>query len=502
MAVVATHVPVYERADARALTDALRRALQHLPVALAVALVVGVHVPTLHHYFFGDDFLVLGDIRSRTFPAYARDVTLLRDMTPNWRVLTMLVYWGEFKAFGFDALPWRIVNLGLHVATMLLLYTLVLSMTKRVFVATAAALIFGISASAVHTVTYITALPHVLSEFLLVGSLYSLYRYVESGERRAGWYWLSFLLYVLGFLANEGGVVVGAVLMVYYMSASLPRRRDVLDFVIKMTPFGIAGALLVSGLSGCGCQGVDGGFYGAGWHIPREAWVYLSRMAYPVGAIPKDPSALEWAVGSVVAGSCILFFIRGPHIARWAAVGAVIGLMPYAPSKMWTATRYTYMALPFFAILVAIAAGWAHHHAARLHRYAAHGLAALALFAVGGLYAWQTVHQTQPFLEQTDRWQLLVDDLRAAYPQVPAGTTVYIADNKGLWSNPYWQPTWMTSVGRALYGKGVSVRAYPPADIVRLEDSLDSPVYLVALRDGHLERVTPAMVKSELQHSE
>ena len=177
-------------------------------------------------------------------------------------------------------------------------------------------------------------------------------RAAEAGERRAAWYWLSFLLYVAGFLANEGGVVIGAVLLVYYAMASLYKRRDVLDFTMKMLPFGIAATLLVSGLSGCGCQGVEGGFYGIGWHIPRETWVYMSRLAYPVGAIPLEPSGLEWGIGSAVAAVCIFFLIRGPNVARWAAVGLVMGLMPYVPGKIWTATRYTYMSVPLIFFMV------------------------------------------------------------------------------------------------------------------------------------------------------
>ena len=129
----------------------------------------------------------------------------------------------------------------------------------------------------------------MLSEVLLLASLFALHRYVESDERRASWYWASFTFYVLGFLANEGGVVLGAVLLVYFATTSLYRRRDLLDFVVKMAPFGIVAAVLVGGLSGCGCQGVDAGFYGVGWHIPRETWMYMSRLAYPVGAIAKDP---------------------------------------------------------------------------------------------------------------------------------------------------------------------------------------------------------------------
>jgi hypothetical protein len=335
----------------------------------------------------------------------------------------------------------------------------------------------------------VTAFPHVFSEFLLLSSLFSLHRFVEGGERAPRWYAASLLLYIAGFLANEGGIVLGAVIVAYYAMTSLRRRRDALDFALKMAPFGLAAALLVGGLSGCGCQGVEEGFYSTGWHIASEMWVYMARLAYPVGAIQIEPTAIDWVWGSIVAGSAIFFFIRGPHIARFAAVGAVIGLMPYAPGKIWVATRYTYLALPFFAILVAVAAGWVHDHAARLHRPAAHALAAIALAAVGGLYAWQTQAQTQPFLEDTERWQLLVDDLQANYEEVPPGTTIWVVDDEGLWTNAFWQATWMPSVGHALYGDRVTVRALPSDFFEAMRGSLTDPVYLVEYRDGHLRRV-------------
>ncbi len=498
MAVAATHVRLFEQADRHALSKTLRKYAKHFPLLLIIGLIVGIHVSTMQYYFFGDDFLVLGDIQTRSFPKYVNDVVLLRDLTPNWRPLTMLAYWAEFKLFGFNALPWRIVNLTLHIGTVVVLYALVLSLTKRSFVALGAALIFGVSASAVHTVTYITAFPHVFSEFLLISSLYTLHRYVEGGERRAAWYWGSLSLFVLGFLANEGGVVMGAVIVTYYALYSLAQRRDVLDFTLKMAPFGIASAVLVSGLSGCGCQGVDSGFYGIGWHIPRETWIYMARLAYPVGAIKLEPTTIEWVWGSIVIAFAIFFVIRGPNIARFAAIGMVVGVAPYVPGKIWTATRYSYMATPFFAILVAICAGFVHHYATKVYKPAAHVLAAMALATVGGLYAWQSIHQTEPFLHATNRWEVLAHDLRANYDNVPAGTTIYVIDDEGLWSNPLWQPTWMTSVGRALYGRDVSVRALPTADLKRLEKSLDGPLFVVQLEDGHLTAVSPQTAKLEL----
>jgi hypothetical protein len=202
---------------------------------------------------------------------------------------------------------------------------------------------------------------------------------------------------------------------------------------------------------------------------------------------------MEWAWGSVVAGFALFFLVRGPGIARIAAVGMVIALMPYVPGKIWTATRYTYMALPFFAILVAFAAGFVHHHVVRFNRPLAHVLAAAALVAVAGLYGWQTVHQTQPFLEDTDRWRVLAHELRSNYATLEPGTTVYVIDDDGMWSNPFWQPTWMTSVGQALYGEDVTVRALPSADLERMRANLDHDALFVQLtEDGTLRRVSIA----------
>jgi hypothetical protein len=498
MAVIAAHPTLLEPAPTPMVVAALRAVLRHTPLAAVIALVVGIHIPTLPYYFFGDDFVALGDVASRPFPAYMRDVLLLRDLTPNWRPLTMAAYYAEYQLFGLDPMAWRIVSLSVHAATVALLYVLVFSMSRRVFVAAGAALIFGVSASAVHTVTYITAFPHVLSLFFLVASLLALHRYVESDERAAGWYWLSFLSYVAGFLANEGGVIMVAAILAYFAFASFWRKRDLLDYGLKMTPFVLVAGMLVAGLSGCGCQGVDSGFYAFGSHIPRATWLYLSRMAYPVDAIADSPSAMEWAWGSVVAGFALFFLVRGPMVARIGAVAMVAALMPYVPSKMWTATRYTYMALPFFGVLAAVAAGWVYGQALRLNRPLAHVLAALALGATGGLLAWQTAEQTEPFLEDSDRWELLTSELHRNYDrgEIPAGSTIFVIDDDGVWTNPYWQPAWMTSIGVVLYGDEVSLRAIASWMIPLVEPNLDASVYLLQYRDGRLRPASPALLRT------
>jgi hypothetical protein len=122
----------------------------------------------------------------------------------------------------------------------------------------------------------------------------------------------------------------------------------------------------------------------------------------------------------------------------------------------------------------------------------AYALGGLAIAAVAGLYAWQTIIQTDPFLEETERWELLVEELQANYDEVPEGTTIYVVEEEGLWSNPFWQPTWMTSIGMALYGPDVRVRALPAGHLVALRKTLPrgTEMFVVELtEEGQLVRL-------------
>jgi hypothetical protein len=100
-------------------------------------------------------------------------------------------------------------------------------------------------------------------------------------------------------------------------------------------------------------------------------------------------------------------------------------------------------------------------------------------------------------MKETDRWELLADELKSAYPTVPAGSTIYVIDDEDLWTNPYWQPTWMTSVGHALYGKDVVVRAIPSRDLATLEETIEGEMFLAQLDGGHLQRVSPVTVRQQ-----
>jgi hypothetical protein len=452
------------------LSDAGRFAWRHGWLLAALAVTVAVLAPTLRHFFHGDDFVVLGSAEHLGMGQYIADTFLMRDIVPNWRPLTGVIYAIEWEVFGLNPWAWRLVNLTVHLGSMVLLYALVLRFTRAHAAGAAAALLFGVSGAHFQTVTYITALPHVLATFFLLGSLLLLVAYTQGGERRPLLFALSFGSFVFAFLANEGSFVFAPVFVAAYALFAVRWRRAPLRLALHAAPFvALAGAWSVF-YQACECAQLKFEQYYWGSHVVDNYALYLSWIAVPTKTVPLAPDTLRWLLGGAVALVLVGAAVRGPHIARLAALGVVLALLPFVPVEIWTAARYTYAAVAFFAIIVALAGYWAFTRASSLHprlRLPAATLALAVVLTVAGLHGWQTTSQESRAGAMNERWRLLVSELQRNFDTLPAGTTIYIVE--GPWSNPMEQYTWVPSVGRALYGDAAAF------DLPRSEYRLNPP---------------------------
>jgi hypothetical protein len=434
--------------------------LRHWGVIAALALAAAVHAPTLRYFFDGDDFVVLGSVEYLGARQYIIDSWTMRDIVPSWRPLTSMIYAAEWELFGLNPLGWRLVNLSVHLASMCVLYVLVLRTTKRPAVGAIAAMIFGVSGAHFDTVNYVTALPHLLSTLLILSSLLAMTWYAEPHfpEHRISMYCLSFVLFVLAFLSNEGAFVFAPLIAAAYVSYSPRWRSRPLLLLAHAAPFAALAAAWLAFYQSCPCEQLKFDGYGWGPHVFRNYGVYLSWIVYPVRGVPLAPDVTRWTIAACAFAGGAAMAIRGPHIARIAAGGVLLALLPLAPVEIWTASRYSYSAVAFFAPLAAIAACAAFDRVRGVHRWArtpALALGLLSVATVAGLYAWQTHAQDARSGRYGERWRLLADELRTNYDDVPDGTTIYIIG--GPWQNPMEQYTWVPSVARALYGDAAAV---------------------------------------------
>ncbi|MCH8994162.1 MAG: hypothetical protein IH959_04250 [Chloroflexi bacterium] len=430
----------------------------------ATGVVLLVHVPVLSHYFFGDDFVPLADIASRSSARYVKEAFLLQDVTPNWRFLTSLFYLGTYRAFGLDAFPFMLTSVLVHTGTAALIFRLVRRVTDEVWPAFLAAALFGLSAAHVPTVGQVTAFNNVLAAFLLMLSLVTLYEGLV-GERLRWWLPVSIVAFAGAIAANDSAAVLAPVpaALVLWQVGRVDGwwrdRRRLRKLALLSAPYALIGGAALIGFAACRCtEAANEGLYGTGDHLIANLLVYLGRLLYPIGIeAPGHVGAAHLAAGVAVGVVAIAALARGPALARIAVLFLLLALLPYLPLKFALAPRYVYLAAIPFSILAALL----FVEAARYGSRAAPMLpGALVLVALGvlGLQSWQSVEQNQIFAAKTDDWRVLVTALEERHPDLPEGSKIYVRG--GPLTMPLLQFTVLPSVGEVLWG-GVVIAVVP-----------------------------------------
>lgn len=440
----------------------------HWLLFAVLAATFGVNAPGLSAYFIGDDFVLFGDIATRSFPGFVKDVVLLRDTTPNWRPLTSVVYFGEYHVFGLNAEGWRLTHLLVHIASVGVLYALAAVLTRRASAAVVAALAFGIGGDHYDTVNYVTAFPHVLATFLLLASLLAM---AIAATRRAATRGVaaSVLLFGLAVLADEGRFIFAPLLPLLWALYRLRGPRDLPSTVAVGLPFAaIAFAWLAFYLVSDSPQLHFGAYRWDGDALNR-LWLYLSWLVWPWGQLPAHADAARAALGVSLLITAAALFLKGPRTARLASAGLVLALLPYIPAGTWTTPRYVYGAAAFFALLLGWATGTVFD-LARVRAPAVRGILApiaLVLLAAAGVgWGWQTVRENDVRNSSTEDWRLLAREVQANVRSLPPGSTIYVVG--GPWTQPLFQVAWMPSVARTFYGNKVYMFDLDPAAFYRL----------------------------------
>ena len=460
-----------------------------MPGALlaVVAAVVGVYLPVLRHsYFFADDFVPLGDIAKQSTWSYLREIFLLRDVTPNWRVLPGLYYLVLFKAFGLNETAFLLGSVLAQAATAGLIFWLVWRVVHRVWPATLAGLLFGINAAHVPTVAYITAFTHVLGGLLVVLAVVLLYEGLER-QQLSVLVSVSVIAFGGAIAANESVAVVAPVfgLLAFWKTSTADGWRCQCTRAAWLSlPYVLLGASALATFSACRCTDAPE-LMGFGNHIIGNTWIFLGRLLYPIGMEfpPGRVDTSHLVAGIVLAVLTAVALLRGPGLARISAVFLILALVPYLPMDWVVAPRHVYLASIPFAIMMTLLAVDLTELAGRLAPALAAALVVVAFGAVG-LLGWQTVEQNRPLDADSNDWRTLVDGLQERYPDVPDGSLVYVRG--GPLTSTFWQPYVLPALAEVLWGD-VELSTVPESTVAFCSRT-GHETYVVDFDDG---RFTP-----------
>lgn len=376
-------------------TSLRQRAACSLALATLVGAVIWVYAPVVGHRFvnFDDGLYIYENGRVTagvTFSGLAWAWT--NKVATVWHPLTWIAHMLVCEFGGLQPATHLAVNLGLHVASTLLLFTWLFQTTRAIGRSFAVALLFGLHPANVETVAWASQLKSTLSTFFFFLTLIAYAHHLRTRDRRP--YVAAVIASVLGSLAKPVFVTLPLVLMLLDRwpqpyaaepSACAPGRRHLLPFwlvasasaTVTLIPWGHAENFHPSS---------DGLRLDRLLTVPVNYVRYLGELFWPARLAVLYPERLDAAAATVLgavallaAVTCLawqsrrrfpaLFFGWSWFLLTLAPVSGVIRIGPHG----W-ADRYLYV--PSVGIFLALA--WTGAELLRSRRALSAGFAAIA----------------------------------------------------------------------------------------------------------------------------
>ncbi len=281
---------------------------------------------------------------------------------------TIISYAVEYRFFGLDPRAYHLTNLILHVLNCLLVFWLLILLTKSVWASFFAALLFAVHPLRVESVAWVSERKDVLYSLFYLGSVIS---YLYRPGRNRGLFFLSILLALLSALAKSMAVTIPLSLILIDF---LKRRRfDRSVWMEKIPYFAISAVCLVIAIfsqsaAGAMSEETSFNFFQNAVIAAHSLAFYLFKTVLPVklsGVYPL-PQALGQAVNgatllslAVVTGIAALLIIYGRRsravlFGCGFFIGTLLPVIQIVPAGQAIAERYTYMASFGIFYLVAV----------------------------------------------------------------------------------------------------------------------------------------------------
>lgn len=269
---------------------------------------------------------------------------------------TYASWWSLWHAFGENPLPFHILNLILHAATAVLLYSLFLKIFNAPLPALLGAIWWAVHPLHAESIGWITGLKDVLSVFLAVAS-FRLYAAWRDTPRRA-WFLASLMLFLLACLAKPVVVLLPLVLVAYDRLI----RRHAWRELTPVLPFVAIGLLM--GLTTIAVQ--SGAQAAPEYATPANRLIlfadsglfYIEKALWPAGLCPVYGRSLDQVlrmpllvvkIGLAVA--LLLLALLAGKKYRLAGAIFIAGLLPVSGIipfgyQMYSTVADRYAALP------------------------------------------------------------------------------------------------------------------------------------------------------------
>ncbi|HXU24739.1 MAG TPA: glycosyltransferase family 39 protein, partial [Tepidiformaceae bacterium] len=337
-----------------------RRGVPVLPVVAALVAGVAVYVPALRSGFVTDDYVYLYSVKSLSFWHYLRvslvpnahDSTLVLPQQ-FWRPLYFVSFQPMERLFGGHAVLYHLVNLCIHLVTIVLVWLLAEKLTGSWQASGVAAAIFAVHPAGVASIAWVSSVNSVALPLGLAAWLLFVIAVERAPAEPVRWRLIawSILLVALGLLMRETALVAVAGLGLWYVFVPARGRLREPRTYLALAPY--VAVVLVFGLLRTSFLTVSpegSAPIRFGSQIPGQIWYYWKLALFPVHGSAAWASALRTAGAFVVLG----VLAGAVLLRRWLVVALLfaflVSVVPYATLSLDVSERYFYFPAALFAL--------------------------------------------------------------------------------------------------------------------------------------------------------
>ena len=406
-----------------------------LVVAGTLLATFALYFPTLNDWFQTDDFLLLSGAQDLPFTTYAREAFDFRDFEPlhlyTYRPLHFATMDVMHAAFGLQATPYHAVSVALHVLNVLLVWRIARQLSGSDAVAHGTAAIFGLHPAYTQTVAWVAANNSVIATTGQLVAFLAFLQFVRNSSRT--WYLASVVVYGAAILVHQEVFLLPAVFGAYLVFVQYGNLRDALrPAVVTLLPYSLVLGIFLAIQR-----------WNARESVLNDHFVLnLGTLGKHTGVVAMSvyPSQLSGfhATHALAASLFAVAVLGGLLLARRNGKVIVLCIIWYHASLVLSELyfvntpaipylgRKLYPAGPALALAIALVAE--SYWEALKPRLASVAPYLLVLVGVALALAFVRAGELRDRLEPAaERSQLFVDDLRAAYPELFEGDTLYVA---------------------------------------------------------------------------
>jgi tetratricopeptide (TPR) repeat protein len=282
--------------------------------------------------------------------------------------VTYAAWWTLRHLFGAGPASFHLLNILLHAATALLLYSVFLALFKDWFPAFLAAAWWAVHPVHAETVAWATGLKDVLSLLLVAVSwrLYIAWRERTPSRERPALFAAALLAFLLGCLAKPGVVLFPLVLAAYDRFARKRPWREMSPLLLFLAVSLLVTIVTVAVQAGAESDPAYSAPRNRLFLVADSGLFYLEKSLWPVGLCPVygrtvwDAAAMPWATLKLglAAALALLAWLAGPRY-RLAGMVFLAGFLPVSGIvpfgyQIYSTVADRYAALPLVGVALAL----------------------------------------------------------------------------------------------------------------------------------------------------